>query len=237
MAVAIRAGMRIHFGDLACHGARIGAFACALAAVPPALTPLAAAGLFLAIFAIAHDIMHGALQLPRRLNELALTAAGLAVFASGHGLRLSHLRHHASTLGRDDVEGAAAHLSLARACAAAPRLFVALRVAPFVAASRRQRRWQIAEHAASAIALAAALAGPRPLVVYALVVIAAQVSAPVWAGLIPHRPPPWLLRAARALAFTRSPTVLSLAFHELHHARPKVPCQSLGYYASPVRLP
>src|ERR1041385_1340662 len=92
----------------------------------PALAPLAALAIFLLAFAITHDAAHGSLGLSRPATDFVLAAAGVAIGASGHALRLMHMKHHAHELAADDLEGAAAKLSFFRAVIAAPGLAAAL---------------------------------------------------------------------------------------------------------------
>ncbi len=66
---------------------------------------------------------------------------------------------------------------------------------------------------------------------YALTALAMQLLAPWWAGHIPHRAR-WLIALAARLAILRSPTLASLAYHELHHRRPKLPTWQLRASAS-----
>jgi len=226
--------MRPRIADLLAHGARAAVSAAALALLPTYFAPVAAAGLFLAIFVLVHDLAHGALGLPRRINELALAAGGVLIVTSGHGMRLVHLRHHARTLTDDDLEGTSARMGFLEACAAAPRLALAARVRGFMDARPRERRWQAAEHVACAALAVTALVGPAWLGVYLAVALIAQVAAPVWAGHVPHRMPAWMVRAARAVAATGSVTALSLGYHDLHHARPKVPTFALARVAQEV---
>jgi hypothetical protein len=63
---------------------------------------------------------------------------------------------------------------------------------------------------------------------YVAVAFALQLTAPLWAGRLPHLPPAWLIRLARRLVWTRSPLALSMAFHEQHHALPRRPTARLG---------
>jgi fatty acid desaturase len=224
--------MRPRFLDLAVHLARLAAtmLTVAIAARAPSnlLTLAGAALLFLEAFAFMHDLAHGALLLPRRANEIALALAGGMLLMSGHALRRMHLIHHARTLTADDVEGLPARGSFLRALAGGPRATVALRLHAFRGAGRRGRRWQALETAAGVAAGAAFLASGRvPLVIYALVAIAAQATMSVWAAHVPHNAPAWLTGLAARFAWTGSPTMLSLAYHELHHARPEVPCRHL----------
>ena len=208
---------------LLAHVARVAASAVAYVALPGAYAALAAVGLFLAGFSFAHDLAHGALGLPARTNRLLLALAGATMLTSGHGMRVAHLRLHAAPLADDDFEGAAARGALFRALLLAPYFAFAVRREAWRRASRLDRRWQLGEHVASLV-LALLVVGRT----YALVAFALQLLAPVWAGRIPHTAPRWIIRCARAFAWTRSVTVLSLAFHDAHHEHPKVPTLSLA---------
>ncbi|HEX5241977.1 MAG TPA: fatty acid desaturase, partial [Tepidisphaeraceae bacterium] len=63
---------------------------------------------------ISHDLVHRNLGLSRRWNESLLTVIELLAFRSGHAYRLAHLHHHARFPHEDDIEGAAAKMSLPR---------------------------------------------------------------------------------------------------------------------------
>jgi fatty acid desaturase len=225
--------MRPRFADIAFHLARLAgsllvlALAARLASVPGMV--LGAVLFFLEAFALTHDLTHGALGLPRRANEIALAVAGALLLMSGHAVRRTHLAHHSRTFGRDDLEGAFARLPLLRALLGGPAGVVALRARAFRGAGPRGQRWQLAETAADLALLVALVASGRPAgLVYAAVAVLAQLTMGVWASYIPHNAPAWVVRVAARLDWTGSPTVLSLAYHELHHARPEVPCRRLG---------
>jgi len=218
--------------DLVLHVARLAVSSAALFASPCLLLrALASALLFLAAFAFAHDLAHGSLGLPRRLNEIALALAALPMLVSGHGMRLMHLRHHARPLAVDDLEGAGARVSLFRAFVLGPKNMFELRAAAFRAArGRGARAWQIGETTAW-IAITAALARFFPPAALAHIAIALllQLTIGVWASHIPHHAPLWTRAlAARLARRVHSPTLLSLAFHDLHHRAPKIPCAQLG---------
>jgi len=216
--------------DVVLHLARIVTFSTLLAYSGSILwaVPLSAA-LFFASFSALHDLSHGALGLPRRVREYAIAVIGALMLMSGHGQRRVHLHHHRRPLADDDLEGATARMSLARACLVWLPIAARVRIDGFRRARGRERAWVYAETVANAMGLALLLwSGVLPLQVYAVVAVAAQATMPVWAGHLSHRTPAWLARVARALAFTRSPTVLSLAFHDVHHAAPRIPCQRLA---------
>ena len=92
---------------------------------------LGALALHLAAFAFTHDLAHGALGLPRRFNELALSLAALPMLVAGHGMRLMHLRHHARPLDKDDLEGVGATVPLWRALLGGPLNTAQYRVEAF----------------------------------------------------------------------------------------------------------
>ena len=76
----------------------------------------------------SHDLVHRTLGLPRALNDVLLSLIEALSLRSGTAYRLSHLHHHAHLLAADDIEGSAAHGSLAGAIAAGftmqPRLWL-----------------------------------------------------------------------------------------------------------------
>jgi beta-carotene hydroxylase len=69
---------------------------------------------FVTYGSISHDLVHRTLGIPRRWNELFLTLIELLAFRSGHAYRQVHLHHHARFPHDDDIEGAAAKMSLLR---------------------------------------------------------------------------------------------------------------------------
>jgi fatty acid desaturase len=218
--------MRTHVARLAAFAALL-ALAAAAGSLPAML--VCAAALWLAAFATAHDLVHDALGLGRHATDRALTLVSLVLLGSGHAMRVSHLLHHKRPLADDDYEGAAARGDLGRALALAPWWSIAARLRAFTLAGQRLRRRQLVEHALVLAALVLALASGLPVLrLYVAVASVAHVSAPVWAGRVPHRAPAWLLALAASLSWTGSPTALALAYHERHHARPHMPCARLA---------
>jgi hypothetical protein len=74
----------------------------------------------------------------------------------------------------------------------------------------------------------------EPGAIYAATSVALQLTMPLWAGHIPHRAPASIVALARRFAFTRSAVLVSLAYHELHHAIPRVPTAELPSVARSV---
>ena len=62
----------------------------------------------------SHDLVHENLKLNKTLNAVLLTLLELICFRSGHAYKLSHLYHHRRFPNDDDVEGAAARMTLFR---------------------------------------------------------------------------------------------------------------------------
>lgn len=179
-------------------------------------------GLYFASFSFTHDLAHGALRLPRRLNEWALMLASLPSLVSGHSMRLMHQRHHARPLAADDFEGVGAALPLWRAIVIGPQNAIAVRVNAWRIANRKERRWIAVEYA-----LLAALA-MLGCWVWVAVCLGLHFTASAWASHLPHHPPRLLRAIALKLAWTGSVSLLGFAFHDAHHARPKLPCRALA---------
>lgn len=62
----------------------------------------------------SHDLVHENLKLPPALNSFLLSLLELLCLRSGHAYQMSHLYHHKRYPHKDDVEGAAARMKLAR---------------------------------------------------------------------------------------------------------------------------
>jgi fatty acid desaturase len=201
--------------------------------------PLAAATC-LAGFVQMHDAIHHSLGLSRRRHDLLMSASGLLLLKSGHGLQVTHLRHHGRCLKHDDPEGVCATWPFYRVLLEGPIHLFTMRFYSFRGASHT-RRFQVFETAVTACLLASAVAlyvykgSPVGLVYWA---VAAGLSAtlPVWAAYIPHRLAPAhpAVRSAGRWAQIWTPVLSSFAYHHLHHAFPKVPTALLPVLARRV---
>jgi beta-carotene hydroxylase len=67
---------------------------------------------FVTYGSVAHDLVHRNLGLARRINDLLLVLIELLALRSGTAYRLAHLHHHRRYPATDDVEGAAARMTL-----------------------------------------------------------------------------------------------------------------------------
>ena len=156
---------------------------------------------------------------------------------SGHGLQVTHLRHHGRCLKHDDPEGVCATWPFYRVLLKGPLHIFTMRFYAFRRASHT-RRFQIIETVATlcllliAVAVYVVFRSPIGLVYWA---VAASLSAtlPIWAAYLPHRLAPEhpAVRSAGRLAQIWTPVVSSFAFHHLHHAFPKVPTALLPVMA------
>ncbi|RYY11901.1 MAG: hypothetical protein EOO36_18315, partial [Cytophagaceae bacterium] len=183
----------------------------------------------LAAFVQMHDAMHNSLGLSKTATKRVLSFSGLLILKSGHGLQVTHLRHHGRCLTEADPEGAPVNWSFGRVLWQGPwhTLMLrreALRIAPGT------KRIQLLETGAT-LALLAAFAGLYYFtgsavgLVYWGVAFVMSATMPIWASYVPHhvssRNP--VGRAAAAVAQAWTPITASFAFHHLHHHYPRVP--------------
>ncbi|MCR5889616.1 fatty acid desaturase [Hymenobacter sp. J193] len=204
--------------------------------------PLAVA-VCLAGFVQTHDAMHQALGLSKQQNDRLLTLSGLLLLKSGHGLQVTHLRHHAHCLRDDDPEGAPATWAFWRVVWQGPYHILmlrreSLRMAPHT------RSIQLVETALTLLLLGVFVGlyywwGSPVGLVYWGVAFVMSATLPIWAAYLPHqlaeRNP--AVRAAAATALFWTPVLSSFAFHHLHHHYPRVPTALLPRAAAELPPP
>lgn len=191
------------------------------------LAILSVMALFITIVASAHDLVHQALGLPRRWNDVLLSLVGMLVLESGHAYKISHLQHHRRFPDDDDPEGDPARMSFWRAVLEGPLFLFRLwgwawKHAP------EARGWLAVE---AGVFLAACLAGVMfwqrfpALLVYVALVVAGSWVYPVSTVHLPHN-----VRGQNALFQTYTlrgqliPALfLELTYHLEHHLYPGVP--------------
>lgn len=195
------------------------------------LWPLAVLALmylsFVTYGSISHDLVHRTLGLPRRRNELFLTLIELLAFRSGHAYRLAHLHHHARFPHDDDIEGAAAKMSLARTLLEGvvfqPRIMLwALR------RHGRTHRIVVLEVLAALVLflLCFAVLPLTPIfAVYAALMIMGSWVIPLVTSYIPHNPEGRTTLAQTRLFRGKVLAVVALQhlYHLEHHLYPAVP--------------
>jgi fatty acid desaturase len=190
--------------------------------------PLAAVSC-LAGFIQMHDAIHRSLGLTKRGHDIALFLSGLLLLKSGHGLQVTHLRHHGRCLKQDDPEGACATWPFYRVLLEGPlhlfsMRFYSLKTAPNL------RAFQILETLATICLVLAAVGaylvyGSFTGLVYWAVAALMSATIPIWAAYIPHRLAPEhpAVRLGGKIAQVWTPVISSFAYHHLHHAFPKTP--------------
>ncbi|HZS07501.1 MAG TPA: fatty acid desaturase [Blastocatellia bacterium] len=183
----------------------------------------------LAAFIQMHDAIHRSLGCSRKAHDFVLALSGLLLLKSGHGLQVTHLRHHGRCLKSDDPEGVCATWPLHRVLIEGPfhiftMRFYSLRTAP------QTKRIQLLETGATVCLLAVAVValvsfGSAAGVVYWAVAAGLSATMPLWAAYLPHRLAPQhpAVRSAGRVAQIWTPVISSFAYHHLHHAFPKVP--------------
>ena len=182
---------------------------------------------FVTYGSISHDLVHRTLGLPRRWNEFFLTTIELLAFRSGHAYRLAHLHHHARFPHDDDIEGAAAKMSLPRTLLEGvifqPRIML-------WALKRRTRTHPIVlfETCAVILLLAACFISLRwtPIfAVYATLMIMGSWIIPLVTSYIPHNPAGQTALAQTRLFRGRVLSIIALEhlYHLEHHLYPAVP--------------
>jgi beta-carotene hydroxylase len=193
---------------------------------PPAVLAVAAYT-FYSYGSTSHDLVHGNLRLPRRLNRVLLSLVELLGLRSGHAYQAAHLHHHASFPHDDDVEARAAQGSWRAALLAGPLhqprvWWWAVRHA------RHDRGWMMLEGIACvALAVGAVAAWPvTPIpLIYVVLVVLGSWTFPLITAYLPHN-----AGGADALAQTWRfrGTVAAVVFrqhlyHLEHHLYPRVP--------------
>ena len=200
---------------LAAHGLWVSAVLCLVALS------------FVTYGSVSHDLVHRTLGLPRRLNDFLLSAIELLALRSGTAYRLAHLHHHRRYPHEDDVEGAAARLSMVGALIEGLRY--QLKLFAWAWANNPRRRPRLALEGGLILAgyLASVAALPWTVVplVYAALMTAGAWIIPLITSYIPHDPEREdELRQTRAFR-GRVLSVLALKhlYHLEHHLYPAVP--------------
>ena len=98
----------------------------------------------LAGFIQMHDSIHRSLGVSRRGHDLIILASGLLLLKNGHGLQVTHLRHHGRCLKDDDPEGVCATWPFYRVLFEGPLHIFNMRFYAFRRGSHT-RRFQIIE--------------------------------------------------------------------------------------------
>ena len=182
---------------------------------------------FVTYGSVSHDLVHRTLGLPRRFNDYLLVAIELLALRSGTAYRLAHLHHHRRYPARDDVEGAAARMSMAGALLEGVRF--QLKLFAWAWANHPGQRWRLALEGGLILAgyLASVAALPWTVVplAYAALMTAGAWTIPLITSYLPHDPEGKdELRQTRAFrGRVLSMIALEHLYHLEHHLYPAVP--------------
>jgi len=178
----------------------------------------------------SHDLVHRNLGLNPFLNDILLSVIEAISLRSGHAYQVAHLNHHARFPHDDDIEAAAARMSLLRTLCEG--VVFQFRIYAWALWNPRGRRgWIAGEGIAVFVLIAAAAIGiPWTILpaVYAALMIAGSWIIPLITSYLPHDP-----QGADALRQTRlfrGRVARIVAFDHLyhleHHLYPTVPHQN-----------
>jgi Fatty acid desaturase len=196
----------------------------------------------LASFVQMHDAMHRSLNLSVRAHKFILSASGLLLLKSGHGLQVTHLRHHGRCLREDDPEGACASWPFYRVLLEGPFHIFIMRFYSLRTAPQTKGRQLIETAITAAVVLLAATTffffGSFIGIIYWAVAASLSATLPLWAAYLPHRLAPEhpAIKTAGRFAQIWTPVLTSFAYHHLHHAYPKVPTALLPVMAGRVSV-
>ena len=183
---------------------------------------------FLTYGSTSHDLVHANLGLRRSVNDWFLGLIELLALRSGHAYRLAHLHHHARYPAPDDLEGAAAGMSLAGALREGltynfKLYFWALRQ------ERGDKAWVRAEGGACLLVVAAAgvlaVLGHPALLVYAGLMTLGSWVLPLVTSYLPHRPHEQNVLLQTRLFRGRVASFIAAEhlYHLEHHLYPAIP--------------
>lgn len=178
----------------------------------------------------SHDLVHRNLGLRKTTNDVLLSVIELLALRSGHAYRLAHLHHHARYPQRDDIEGAAARMSLMRTLLEG--VIFQLKIWFWaVRQPKQQKAWIIIEGASCVllISLAVALYSVTPIfLVYVVLMIMGSWIIPLITSYIPHAPGGKDELSQTRLFRGRVASIIALEhlYHLEHHLYPAVPHQN-----------
>jgi beta-carotene hydroxylase len=177
---------------------------------------------------VSHDLVHHALGLPPRLDDVLLSVLEVVVLRSGTAYRITHLQHHRQLVFDDDQEGRPARQPLWRVLVESPIYIPRLWKWAWHQASKRERRRIAVETALVVLILVAAVASfsrAPALLVYAGLVTVATWGFPIVFVVLQHdaHVSGELGRTRRYRGRVLPALTLQHLFHLEHHLYPMVP--------------
>jgi beta-carotene hydroxylase len=176
----------------------------------------------------SHDLVHENLKLSKKWNGLLLSILELACFRSGHAYQVSHLYHHKRYPHEDDVEGAAARMSLWRTLVEGIIFQFKIFAWSLRVAGNKRRRIIVAEGVLVFVLVLACIYSVRYSYVgfvYFILMIAGSWIIPLITSYAVHTPGG--LSELHQTKLFRGKFFSSISFHHLyhleHHLYPMVP--------------
>lgn len=194
-------------------------------------------------FVQMHDSIHNAFGLSKKWTSFFLSASGLLILKSGHGLKVTHLRHHGQCLSDQDPEGEPAKWTLRKVFVNGPYHIFTLRRSS-LQMSPNTKGIQLLETTITVFLLFLfillyVLTGSVAGLVYWAVAFVLSSLMPLWASYIPHhlapKNPARLIGVKLAKVWT--PIISSFAYHHFHHTYPKIPTALLPVAAQDLPEP
>jgi beta-carotene hydroxylase len=182
---------------------------------------------FVTYGSISHDLVHGNLGLPKWINDLLMTLIELLALRSGHAYRMAHLHHHALFPHDDDIEGAAARMSLTRTLLEG--VIFQFKIWWWAVRQSRKGRFLILLEGFgcfSLIGLSIALYPRTPIfLVYVVLMIMGSWIIPLVTSYVPHDPDGdnELLQTRLFRGKVASLVAVEHLYHLEHHLYPAVP--------------
>ncbi len=182
---------------------------------------------FVTYGSISHDLVHRNLGLRKATNEMLLSVIELLALRSGHAYRMAHLHHHRRYPQRDDIEGAAARMSLLRTLLEG----VILQFKIWFWAVRqpgRERVWAVVEGGICVLLVASAIflySATPVFLVYVVLMVMGSWIIPLITSYIPHDPDAEGELFQTRLFRGRVASIIALEhlYHLEHHLYPAVP--------------
>ncbi|MDR5738458.1 MULTISPECIES: fatty acid desaturase [unclassified Caballeronia] len=184
-----------------------------------------------------HDAYHGALGVSRRATDLLMFVMSVLLLGAMHSVKYNHLRHHAKSLGPDDLEAASAYMPWWQAISMGPLFPLCLYRNAIRKADQRTRAWIIAETVAN-VAWIALVFGVFDCAFLKYHVIAMAMGQcltsffAVWA--VHHDADDALARSRTVRGKLRSLVSYNIFMHMEHHLFPRVPTCNLPRLAARI---
>jgi beta-carotene hydroxylase len=182
---------------------------------------------FITYGSISHDLVHRNLGLRKTTNDFFLSIIEMLALRSGHAYRLAHLHHHARFPHSDDVEGAAASMSLPRTLFEG--VIFQFKIWLWALRKARQEKAVVILEGCGCILiiiLSVALYSITPVfLVYIVLMIMGSWIIPLITSYIPHNPygKTPLLQTRLFRGKIASIIALEHLYHLEHHLYPSVP--------------